>query len=417
MTLFTPASSRAAGARLMNLRENGRHFDNFSGGRSAAGISRSDKNGAAANSAQIRFGADDSPAGGAAEKLPSLATSNDAREVVRVLKDEAAGLPLLELLKFEPRRIFEARKLAAYEYWGIISRDANRIKLTALGRQMAEMIAAESRVFGRVISRIPPYLEAVEWARRQKLKTLTHDDLAAFWNKAANGAPAAGNSPNAEAEAVSFFSICHAAALGVATVGKRGQPARLRIEPERLEEFLFEIKNEAGDESWEPVYQLISNAATSENGSARQSASIRRVYVSGAAGGVLKHLGSSLDLADFEGVASDEFFENDFPRSANLEILRSCQAAVFVVGEKDCAANADGRTKLANERLTEIVAALALFDGRVVIIWNSPLAPPDELRRHGSPVLTGSDEIRASFQTVKLLKAMKSLGESRNARA
>src|SRR4051794_28543081 len=49
--------------------------------------------------------------------LPILATGNDIREVVRYLKNKSSGVTFIEAMNAEPRRIFDARKIAAYEFW------------------------------------------------------------------------------------------------------------------------------------------------------------------------------------------------------------------------------------------------------------------------------------------------------------
>src|SRR5215213_9302655 len=75
-----------------------------------------------------------------AQTLPVLPTAGDVRELVRLLKKRAAGMTLVAAMNSEQKRIFDPRKLAAYEFWGIISRDGERIRLTALGAEIARQL-------------------------------------------------------------------------------------------------------------------------------------------------------------------------------------------------------------------------------------------------------------------------------------
>src|SRR5215203_5557557 len=74
---------------------------------------------------------------------------------------------------------------------------------------------------------------------RAELKIATYLDVANFWQLSGvdlDLSPQIGE--NIEAVIVSFFSLCHAAELGTATVGKRGQPARLSVRLDQLKAFL-----------------------------------------------------------------------------------------------------------------------------------------------------------------------------------
>ena len=67
-----------------------------------------------------------------AEGLPMLATAGDVREVVRLLKRKAGGITIIEGMD-AIKRVFDPRKVAAYEYWGLVTRKGDRLSLSALG--------------------------------------------------------------------------------------------------------------------------------------------------------------------------------------------------------------------------------------------------------------------------------------------
>src|SRR5688572_24131927 len=86
--------------------------------------------------------------------LPILATANDARELVRFLKKRPNGVTIVEAMNAEPRRIFDARKIAAYEFWGIIGRENERLVLTPLGEALAEALGPECRMHRDILHRV-----------------------------------------------------------------------------------------------------------------------------------------------------------------------------------------------------------------------------------------------------------------------
>src|SRR5215213_1682244 len=56
------------------------------------------------------------------EALPTLATPGDLREAVQYLKRRPAGVTLTAALGDAKRRVFEPRKVEAYEAWGFVAR-------------------------------------------------------------------------------------------------------------------------------------------------------------------------------------------------------------------------------------------------------------------------------------------------------
>src|SRR5215218_3946124 len=114
--------------------------------------------------------------------LPILATANDLREVVKFFKHKPHGVSVIEMTNAEPRRVFDARKIAAYEFWGILARADERFQLTALGVALAKNTEAECRIHRRILRAVPAYGRAVEWIFSQELKIATYLDVANFWH-------------------------------------------------------------------------------------------------------------------------------------------------------------------------------------------------------------------------------------------
>ncbi len=334
------------------------------------------------------------------EGLPVQATSNDAREVVRCLRNKPSGISFAEILSFEPRRIFEPRKIDAYEYWGIIQREKERVKLTDLGEKLSEIVASENAIFERILLSVPIYVEIIKWIDNQKIKLVTHPDVIDFLGRHHPKHPIR----MSEAEIVSFFSICHGAELGVATVGKRGQPARLKIDLQRIKDFL------SVDKSRGKLSEIKVISPTASNGNSSSSSSmIQRVYLSGTAGSeIVDELCDALDLADFENVTANEVEKDDHLQSARLHKMQACQAGVIFISDYDCTSDANGKTEIDDARLTEITAAAGLFNWKVIIIWNSAFPMPEYFEGYNLQLLVNTpNNSKISFQTVRLLKEMK----------
>lgn len=336
--------------------------------------------------------------------LPILANANDLREVVKFFKHKPHGVSAIELMNAEPRRVFDARKIAAYEFWGILQRTEDRLQLTALGEDLAKNTEAECEIHRKILRSIPAYLKAVEWIYLQKLEIATFHDVANFWEMSDNNFHLSeDNEDNIESVIVSFFSICHAAELGTATIGKRGQPARLNIRFDQIRAFLkhpaesFEVLPST-DFSPNEVFQL--NQIHGEN--------IGRIYISaGNRQTEIESLRVALELADFESVSfGAEASENGFLSNPRLGAMKQCQAAIFLLDEQDFAVK-NASPLLHCARVTEISVAQALFDARVVVLWNSKQKTPDILRQIGLNFF--KDENLDWETNVRLVKCLKSL--------
>lgn len=336
--------------------------------------------------------------------LPILATANDLREVVKFFKHKPNGVSVIEMTNAEPRRVFDARKIAAYEFWGIISHADERFLLTPLGEELAKNTEAECEIHRRILRSVPAYLRAVEWIYRQNMKIATYLDVANFWQLSGGELGLSRqNDENIEAVIVSLFSLCHAAELGTATVGKRGQPARLSIRLDQIKAFL-----DAPIESVEFVPQTVFNRPSVYQFDKISSENVNRVYISaGSREHESENLRAALELADFESIAFGiGIYENGFLPLAQRAAMKQCQAAIFLLDEKDCREQ-DGKIMLRCDRVTEISIAQALFNERVIVLWNSNENPPKVFNQTGFNVFNG--DVADWESNVKLVRCLKSL--------
>ena len=337
--------------------------------------------------------------------LPILATANDAREVVRFLKKRPNGVTVVEAMNAEPKRIFDARKVAAYEFWGIIQRLNDRMTLTALGQELAEALGPETRMHRDILHRVPAYSLALRNIYDEGLDIATHIDVLRYWSEL-NSIPASEyrDAQDLEAAVVCFFSLCHAAELGTSTVGKRGQPARLRVEMEQVAEFLSEsFVTERAPNPIRPRRETLQVVRPPTDGSIRQVL----VSTSGPREDV-EHLNSLLGLAGFESCTVDfADFENGLLPSSELSEMQQCQAGIFVINPRDCIKQKDGTHSLRHEWITKISVAAALFDWRILLFWNGELPPPEELSASGLRIISSEDlDWEASVELVSQIKEL-----------
>jgi hypothetical protein len=337
--------------------------------------------------------------------LPMLATANDLREVVKFFKHKPHGVSVIEMTNAEPRRVFDARKIAAYEFWGIISRADERFQLTALGEELAKNTEAECEIHRRILRVVPAYRRAVEWIFGQDLKIATYLDVANFWQLSGEDLSLSPQmDENIEAVIVSFFSLCHAAELGTATVGKRGQPARLSVRLDQMRAFL-----DAPEESSETDSAAVFTQKSVFRFDKAAGENIGSVYISaGRREQASTNLRAALELADFASIAfGDGGFENGFLPLAHRAAMKQCQAAIFLLDETDCREQ-DGKIMLRCDRVTEISVAQALFGERVILLWNSPGKMPPVFNQSGFNVMSGDvADWESNVRLVKCLKGLK----------
>lgn len=282
------------------------------------------------------------------ESLPVLATAADVREVIRFLKHHPEGITAVQAMDAFRKRIFDARKVSAYEFWKIIARSGDRLKLTPLGWELAKCLNPEAKVYRSVLSNTAPYHEGLEWIQEQELELVTHLDIGEFWREHHSEVLQGDSEEQLEAHAASFFHICHAAEVGTLTVGRKGQPTRLHIYADELESYLN------GNDGHESSFSNSVEKIVARNTSTRSP----RVLISHRDTTLLvKHITNGLELADvqFEVINRANLESID----KTLAMFRQCEAGVIVIGE-------DGHFD--DMLLLQIGAALVQFERRVLFI-------------------------------------------------
>ena len=305
--------------------------------------------------------------------LPTLATPGDVREAVQYLKKKPAGVSVVEALNDSKRRVFEPRKVAAYESWGLVERRGSRLHLSDSGWEFARRLAPEAEAYRDLLGADPVYRAALEWMHRQQADLVTHADLAGYLSGPHGPLADASAGKTLEGGIVCFFHLCQAAELGTVTIGKRGQPARLRVEREELAAWAARGRSTRG--AGRARLKSLSAAEGAREGTDDSDAPALRLYVScgSPAAPVVGELRRTLELVEIESRVCERAHPGG--RAAPLAaeaaaLMRGCDAGLLVVTREECE-----RERL----LVEAGAACALYAGRVLILCEEGVELPSAL--------------------------------------
>jgi hypothetical protein len=318
--------------------------------------------------------------------LPVLATATDVREVIRFLKHHPEGITAVQAADAFRKRIFDARKVSAYEFWKIIARNGDRLKLTPLGWELAKCLSPEAKVYRTVLNNNAPYHEGLEWIQEQELELVTHLDIGEFWREHHSHVLQGDSEEQLEAHAASFFHICHEAEVGTLTVGRKGQPTRLHINPEELDSYLTGIEPAPAQNERE---KLVAPRT-----------STTRVFISHAATpAVVKHITNGLELNDLQFETIDRA-AGEWTIDKTLALLKQCEAGVIVITEDN------GR--VSELLLIQLGAALVHFGRRLLLVVKKGLTLPPEF--DSAARCEVEDEITWN-SGLELMRALKRLKE------
>jgi len=295
-----------------------------------------------------------------AHTLSIVATASDVRDAVRVLKKRPDGMSLAEAMDAFKKRILNPQKIAVYEHWGIVARDGDRFSLSPLGWELARRSEPEVSVFRAVIDSNPLYRSALEWIRQHRLERVTHPHVIAHWAEQSTSPVCADRESAIKVNAICFFHLCQAAEFGTVTLGKRGQPARLLVDREELEQ------------------HLTSSAAP---GAMLRREEKPRVFISCAGKSpVVEQVKTTLAIAAFECEVVERGKAGAALLTERMRLAaRSCVAGVILLTADDCRKDEAGGCCL-NEAVAMVIgAACAFYDNRVVLLLEKDLAIPGNL--------------------------------------
>ena len=316
------------------------------------------------------------PSEPARESLPLSATPNDLRDVIRFLKLRPAGISIVEALGEVKKRLLDPVKIATYEQWGVISRQGDWLKLSALGWEFSRKLAHEADLFRTILDRLAPYRAMLEQAQQQRLSLITHDDVVKYWRVHFSHLLDLQTPKNVASNVVCFLHLCQAAELGTLTIGKRGQPARLRVEFEELEAYLHSSRLEITADG-AVAEQLNVRRQIHPSRPASSRAKIRLYLSLQENSGDFMQLHALLEMLGFAGEIIERQKQSNVPLAEkNFDTLRNCEAGLIIITEADCVRSSAGEYTLTPEIQMEISAAYLFFNRRVILLRESKIQIP-----------------------------------------
>ena len=306
--------------------------------------------------------------------LPLSATPDDLRNIIRFLKQRPDGVSIIEALGEVKKRLLDASKIAAYEQWGIISRQGDWLKLSSLGWEFSRKLGLEADLFRIILDQLEAYRAMLEHACLQHLSLITHDDVVKYWRVYHPNSLDWQSPKNVESAVVSFLHLCQSAELGTLTIGKRGQPARLSVDFDELEIYLKNSRNEipevANEVSFSPKRSLTTVVRANEK---------TRVYLSVREfSKEFVHLKEFLEVLGFECQIADRLRQhNDQLSEKSFDSLKTCSTGIIVITASDCSADVAGNLILSPEIQMEVSATYLLYDRRVILLRENGIDVPE----------------------------------------
>ena len=299
-------------------------------------------------------------AGGELQRLPVLATASDIREFVQYLRLRPNGVVAAEELDRPKKRLFDERKLAAYEHLGLTTSDGVFVKLSSKGWHFARNFESDSQVFRLLLRQMLPCWSALQWLSDQKFDIITAPELVSFWQQFHPEVLTNSDEEQIKGVVVSFFSFCQGAVLGTMTLGKRGHITRFCVDRTELTGFLEDAPTLTDEELFAkklvPIHPVAKPARF-------------RVVIQAQHSPLVETLQRSLELVDIasehicgisESLISNALQLNDYARD-------HC-ALVVVIGDDAFSVDAAGTPTLDEQVLLGLGAAHVLFNERLIVL-------------------------------------------------
>ena len=350
--------------------------------------------------------------------LPILTTTDDVKAIVNYLRNKPTGATLAETRAALATTV-DPRKMNAYQFWDIITKEGDRIKLTSRGWELGRKTKPEHIIFREILDAVPAYRSALEWVFHQNLDSVTNVDVGAHWDEHHSDVAATENANTIKDQAVCFFRLCEGAMLGTMILGRRGQPTRLNfnrseltsyveagpseppwVEPTIAEDFTGEESTSTDDKNEHHVG--IDRAAKTD----RTQEHLRAFISHGKNSAIVEQVETMLGLADIpsEIAVKEETAAIPVPDKI-FDAMKRCSAAIIIVSVDEGQKDAKGNYTINENVLIEIGAAFVLYDKRIVLLWDKRLNVPSNLQGLYRCEFEGDDLSWGAG--MKLMKAIK----------
>ena len=335
--------------------------------------------------------------------LPVKTSSDDVLTVTSYLKRKATGATIAEAKAALQPKLLDGRKLTAYEAWGFIVKEGDKLKLSSSGRELSRATdSSKTKLFAEVVSKIKPYRMAAEWASYQGFDQVDSSEVAAHWYEHSPEDLGTANENAIRDQVVCFFNLAQAAGLGTYHVGRRGQTTRLEIARDALRQFIEEedvrespeieesetdddesnngIEEDPPEDSFQD--KLGEEPTAGGNGVGGAVIETPRVFISHSENTeIVDQIKTMLELADlkYEVAVEEEPAAIPVPEKV-LAAMRRCTAAAICVTADERLRREDGTYTISENVLIEIGSAFVLYDKKVILVWDRRLAVPSNLQ-------------------------------------
>ncbi len=338
--------------------------------------------------------------------LPVLTTVDDVRDLVKFLKNKPMGASIKEAKSIVKKQVLDPRKVNAYEIWGLITRENDRMKLTEIGWSLARKPETEREVLQGCVRQVRLYSYALEWAYNQDLESISNVDIASFWHENYREGLGSEKENTIKDNAVCFFHLADGAGLGEYKIGRRGQSTRLELDmdavsqfvnrsPETLtglddpaeqSEMLVDSPSREMAQEDAPLEEQSENADISIEENLEESLTATRqemrVFIShGSNKDILDQVETILDTLDIETKIAEGEESTAIPVPHKvLNAMHDCTAAIIIVSVDENRKDSNGSFSLNENVLIEIGAAFVLYKERVVLLWDRRIPVPSNLQ-------------------------------------
>ncbi len=283
--------------------------------------------------------------------FPVSVTASDVREFVQYLRLKPAGVVAAEELDRSKKRLFDERKLTAYESLGLTISSGGVLSLSAKGWSFAQNFESDAQAFRTMLSQSLLCWSALHWMSEQNNETITSPEVISYWLQCDRTAIADFDDEQLKGSVVSFFSFCQGAGLGTMTLGKRGHITRFSVDRVELKRFL-------GDDESSPFEPSLIAAPS------RTRESKFKILIHSHDVEIGRVLQDTFDLVELNSETVELRWDDVI---SQRRLCDDDECALLVVIGEDCFSGTSNRA--VDERvLLGLGAAHVLFDGRVIVL-------------------------------------------------
>jgi len=340
--------------------------------------------------------------------LPQKTTRDDVQRVISYFKTKPTGATLTEAQSALNKRLFDARKVAAYRAWGVLGKDGDKYKLTPRSWDFARKPESERDFFRQILDSNVAYRSAVEWMYHQDFEHATVVDVAEHWHE--HHGSSLGNEAKDDTireNAIAFFHLCEGAGIGKLVIGRGGHPTRLTIDRASLRAYIEagpsappwgaeadglpedDLKEQSEETQVERAALVEEPTAQGEPGqdepaerTLTKSSEPLRVFIAhGRNMEIVEQVQTMLGLSDIESEVAEEEETTAIPVPEKVfNAMKRCRAAIICVSVDEGHKAPTGTYTINENVLVEIGASFVLYDRRVVLLWDKRLPVPSNLQ-------------------------------------